>query len=175
MMEHVLVLFPHHYWLCLDPPGYRLNDGYWHSVDLAARDNLLTLTIDEEEASPLKITNPFTIRTGDRYFFGGHLTIKLTLSNSYRPKTGHLFSKSNFFSDPQVVQKLTTRFGSVRQSWIASMAACSTFSLTTSSLILTLFCSGSGDDMLSFCWVPVGSLIGRQFNLTIEQLQKAKP
>uniref|UniRef100_A0A3Q2Y8E5 Contactin associated protein 1 n=1 Tax=Hippocampus comes TaxID=109280 RepID=A0A3Q2Y8E5_HIPCM len=50
--------------------AYRLNDGYWHSVDLAARDNLLTLTIDEEEGSPLKITNPFTIRTGDRYFFG---------------------------------------------------------------------------------------------------------
>uniref|UniRef100_A0A3Q3XK08 Uncharacterized protein n=1 Tax=Mola mola TaxID=94237 RepID=A0A3Q3XK08_MOLML len=47
-----------------------LNDGYWHTVDLAARDNLLTLTIDEEEGSPLKITNPFTIRTGDRYFFG---------------------------------------------------------------------------------------------------------
>uniref|UniRef100_A0A8C6KLH7 Contactin associated protein 1 n=1 Tax=Nothobranchius furzeri TaxID=105023 RepID=A0A8C6KLH7_NOTFU len=51
--------------------GYRLNDGYWHSVDLAARDNLLTLTIDEEEGSPLKITNPFSIRTSDRYFFGG--------------------------------------------------------------------------------------------------------
>uniref|UniRef100_A0AAQ5ZHT5 Contactin associated protein 1 n=1 Tax=Amphiprion ocellaris TaxID=80972 RepID=A0AAQ5ZHT5_AMPOC len=51
--------------------GYRLNDGYWHTVDLAARDNLLTLTIDEEEGSPLRITNPFTIRTGDRYFFGG--------------------------------------------------------------------------------------------------------
>uniref|UniRef100_A0A3B5MS93 Contactin associated protein 1 n=1 Tax=Xiphophorus couchianus TaxID=32473 RepID=A0A3B5MS93_9TELE len=50
--------------------AYRLNDGYWHTVDLAARDNLLTLTIDEEEGSPLKITNPFSIRTGDRYFFG---------------------------------------------------------------------------------------------------------
>uniref|UniRef100_A0A3B3Z7C2 Uncharacterized protein n=1 Tax=Periophthalmus magnuspinnatus TaxID=409849 RepID=A0A3B3Z7C2_9GOBI len=50
--------------------AYRLNDGYWHTVDLAARDSLLTLTIDEEEASPLRITNPFTIRTGDRYFFG---------------------------------------------------------------------------------------------------------
>lgn len=42
-------------------------------MDLAARDNLLTLTIDEEEGSPLKITNPFSIRTGDRYFFGGEL------------------------------------------------------------------------------------------------------
>ncbi len=55
--------------------GYRLNDGYWHTVDLAARDNLLTLTIDEEEGSPLKITNPFTIRTGDRYFFGGEVMV----------------------------------------------------------------------------------------------------
>lgn len=55
------------------PSGYRLNDGYWHTVDLTAKDNLLTLTIDEEKESPLKITNPFTIRTGDRYFFGGKL------------------------------------------------------------------------------------------------------
>lgn len=57
--------------VCVKSPGYRLNDGYWHTVDLVVRDNLLTLTIDEEEDSPLKITNPFTIRTGDRYFFGG--------------------------------------------------------------------------------------------------------
>uniref|UniRef100_A0A8C2DSN8 Contactin associated protein 1 n=1 Tax=Cyprinus carpio TaxID=7962 RepID=A0A8C2DSN8_CYPCA len=51
--------------------GYRLNDGFWHTVDLTAKDNLLTITIDEDESSPLKITNPFTVRTGDRYFFGG--------------------------------------------------------------------------------------------------------
>ncbi|KAK1797962.1 hypothetical protein P4O66_000723 [Electrophorus voltai] len=50
--------------------GYRLNDGFWHTVDLAARDNLLSITIDEDESSPLKITNPFMVRTGDRYFFG---------------------------------------------------------------------------------------------------------
>lgn len=60
--------------------GYRLNDGYWHTVDLAARDNLLTLTIDEEEGSPLKIVNPFTIRTGDRYFFGGE-SVKIELES----------------------------------------------------------------------------------------------
>ena len=53
------------------PAGYRLNDGYWHTVDLAAKDNLLSVTIDEDEGSPLKITNPFMVRTGDRYFFGG--------------------------------------------------------------------------------------------------------
>uniref|UniRef100_A0AAR2LC69 Contactin associated protein 1 n=1 Tax=Pygocentrus nattereri TaxID=42514 RepID=A0AAR2LC69_PYGNA len=51
--------------------GYRLNDGFWHTVDLAAKDNLLTITIDEDESSPLKITNPFQVKTGDRYFFGG--------------------------------------------------------------------------------------------------------
>lgn len=60
-----------HDWVFLKSLGYRLNDGYWHTVDLTARDNLLTLTIDEEKESPLKVTNPFTIRTGDRYFFGG--------------------------------------------------------------------------------------------------------
>ena len=31
----------------------------------------MTITIDDDEGSPLKITNPFTVRTGDRYFFGG--------------------------------------------------------------------------------------------------------
>ena len=48
-----------------------MNDGMWHTVDLAARDNLMSITIDDGEGSPLKITNPFTVRTGDRYFFGG--------------------------------------------------------------------------------------------------------
>ncbi|MBN3296477.1 CNTP1 protein, partial [Amia calva] len=51
--------------------GYRLNDGFWHTVDLVARDNFVTVTIDEDEGSPLRITNFFTVRTGDRYFFGG--------------------------------------------------------------------------------------------------------
>lgn len=51
--------------------GYRLNDGFWHTVDLAARDNLLSVTVDEDESSPLKITNPFIVRTGNTYFFGG--------------------------------------------------------------------------------------------------------
>uniref|UniRef100_A0A8C9SE52 Contactin associated protein 1 n=1 Tax=Scleropages formosus TaxID=113540 RepID=A0A8C9SE52_SCLFO len=51
--------------------GYGLNDGFWHTVDLAARDNFLVVTIDEDEGSPLKITNVFAMRTGDRYFFGG--------------------------------------------------------------------------------------------------------
>ncbi|MBN3286888.1 CNTP1 protein, partial [Polyodon spathula] len=51
--------------------GYCLNNGFWHSVDLVARDNFATVIIDEEEGSPLRINNIFTLRTGDRYFFGG--------------------------------------------------------------------------------------------------------
>uniref|UniRef100_A0A8C4NRM7 Contactin associated protein 1 n=1 Tax=Dicentrarchus labrax TaxID=13489 RepID=A0A8C4NRM7_DICLA len=43
----------------LQPLGYRLNDGYWHTVDLAARDNLLTLTIDEEKLLKSYILNRF--------------------------------------------------------------------------------------------------------------------
>ncbi|MBN3323539.1 CNTP1 protein, partial [Atractosteus spatula] len=51
--------------------GYRLNDGFWHTVDLVARDNSVTVIIDENEGSPLRITSVFTIRTGDIYYFGG--------------------------------------------------------------------------------------------------------
>ncbi|KAJ8414416.1 hypothetical protein AAFF_G00052860 [Aldrovandia affinis] len=51
--------------------GFRLNDGFWHTVELLARDNFVTVIIDDDEGSPLKITNPFMVRTGDQYFFGG--------------------------------------------------------------------------------------------------------
>ncbi|KAG7492337.1 hypothetical protein MATL_G00013200 [Megalops atlanticus] len=51
--------------------GYRLNDGFWHTVEVLARDNSVTVIVDEDESSPLKITNPLTVRTGDQYFFGG--------------------------------------------------------------------------------------------------------
>ncbi|KAJ8344708.1 hypothetical protein SKAU_G00289010 [Synaphobranchus kaupii] len=51
--------------------GFRLNDGFWHTVDLVARDNSVTVTIDDDEGSPIKITSIFTVRTGDSYFFGG--------------------------------------------------------------------------------------------------------
>ncbi|XP_048870641.1 contactin-associated protein 1-like isoform X1 [Brienomyrus brachyistius] len=51
--------------------GYRLNDGFWHTVEIVARDNFVTVTIDDDEGSPLKITNVFTVRTGYHYYFGG--------------------------------------------------------------------------------------------------------
>ncbi|KAG2460567.1 CNTP1 protein, partial [Polypterus senegalus] len=51
--------------------GYRLNNGFWHSVDLVARDGSVTVIIDEEEGSPFRVNSEFTLRTGDKYFFGG--------------------------------------------------------------------------------------------------------
>uniref|UniRef100_A0A3Q3KKR4 Contactin associated protein 1 n=1 Tax=Mastacembelus armatus TaxID=205130 RepID=A0A3Q3KKR4_9TELE len=83
--------------------GYRLNDGYWHTVDLAARDNLLTLTIDEEEGSPLKITNPFTIRTGDRYFFGGVL-------NNFHGCMQHIFIDNEQLDIDIILQRQWGRY-----------------------------------------------------------------
>ncbi|KAG5831805.1 hypothetical protein ANANG_G00283270 [Anguilla anguilla] len=58
--------------------GYRLNDGQWHTVDIVARDNFVMVTIDDDEGSPLKISSLFTVRTGDRYFFGGCPTTNTT-------------------------------------------------------------------------------------------------
>uniref|UniRef100_A0A8C6TPW3 Contactin associated protein 1 n=1 Tax=Neogobius melanostomus TaxID=47308 RepID=A0A8C6TPW3_9GOBI len=85
--------------------GYRLNDGYWHTVDLAARDNLLTLTIDEEEASPLRITNPFTIRTGDRYFFGGQTSL-----NRFHGCMQHIFIDNEQLDIDIILQRQWGRY-----------------------------------------------------------------
>ncbi|KAJ8377239.1 hypothetical protein AAFF_G00264670 [Aldrovandia affinis] len=51
--------------------GHGLSDGSWHTVQLAAGDNSVTVEIDDDETPPLKITNPVAVLTGDRYFFGG--------------------------------------------------------------------------------------------------------
>ncbi|KAM8945597.1 contactin-associated protein 1 [Pelodytes ibericus] len=51
--------------------GYRLNDGFWHSVSLIARENSAVVTIDEDEGAKFKIDYPFQLRTGDTYYFGG--------------------------------------------------------------------------------------------------------
>lgn len=91
--------------------GYRLNDGYWHTVDLAARDNLLTLTIDEEEGSPLRITNPFTIRTGDRYFFGGEDLMQTSVD-----KLLILYTFCKHLLCPQVAHKPITQYANVKPS-----------------------------------------------------------
>uniref|UniRef100_A0A8C6TPX5 Contactin associated protein 1 n=1 Tax=Neogobius melanostomus TaxID=47308 RepID=A0A8C6TPX5_9GOBI len=84
---------------------FQLNDGYWHTVDLAARDNLLTLTIDEEEASPLRITNPFTIRTGDRYFFGGQTSL-----NRFHGCMQHIFIDNEQLDIDIILQRQWGRY-----------------------------------------------------------------
>ena len=80
-------------------------------MDLAARDNLLTLTIDEEEGSPLKITNPFTIRTGDRYFFGGEWIMldQNKRTNLYHPILKCVFLCSGCPKTNNTIRKCETK------------------------------------------------------------------
>ncbi|KAM5136005.1 contactin-associated protein 1 [Mantella aurantiaca] len=51
--------------------GYRLNDGFWHSVSLVARENSAVVVIDEDEGAQFKINYLFQLRTGHSYYFGG--------------------------------------------------------------------------------------------------------
>ncbi|XP_040293573.1 contactin-associated protein 1 [Bufo bufo] len=51
--------------------GYRLNDGFWHSVSLVARENSAVVIIDEDEGAQFKINYQFQLRSGDTYYFGG--------------------------------------------------------------------------------------------------------
>ncbi|XP_019361270.1 PREDICTED: contactin-associated protein 1 isoform X1 [Gavialis gangeticus] len=51
--------------------GYRLNDGFWHSVLLVARDGSAVVTIDDDDGAEFRVAHPFQLRTGSQYFFGG--------------------------------------------------------------------------------------------------------
>ncbi|NXR50509.1 CNTP1 protein, partial [Hippolais icterina] len=51
--------------------GHRLNDGFWHSVNLVAREGSAVVTIDDEDGAEFRVAHPFQLRTGSQYFFGG--------------------------------------------------------------------------------------------------------
>uniref|UniRef100_A0A8C8A4R0 Contactin associated protein 1 n=1 Tax=Otus sunia TaxID=257818 RepID=A0A8C8A4R0_9STRI len=51
--------------------GHRLNDGFWHSVQLVARDGSAVVTIDDDDGAEFRVAHPFHLRTGNQYFFGG--------------------------------------------------------------------------------------------------------
>ncbi|XP_022446294.1 contactin-associated protein-like 5 isoform X1 [Delphinapterus leucas] len=51
--------------------GSDLNDGLWHSVSINARRNRITLTLDDDAASPAQDTTRMQIYSGNRYYFGG--------------------------------------------------------------------------------------------------------
>eukprot|EP00069_Balaena_mysticetus_P020699 bmy_13117T0 len=51
--------------------GSDLNDGLWHSVTINARRNRITLTLDNDAASPAQDTTRMQIYSGNRYYFGG--------------------------------------------------------------------------------------------------------
>ncbi|XP_040593711.1 contactin-associated protein-like 5 isoform X2 [Mesocricetus auratus] len=51
--------------------GSDLNDGLWHSVSINARRNRVTLTLDNDAASPAQDTSRLQIYSGNSYYFGG--------------------------------------------------------------------------------------------------------
>ncbi|XP_013202139.1 contactin-associated protein-like 5 [Microtus ochrogaster] len=51
--------------------GSYLNDGLWHSVSVNARRNRVTLTLDNDAASPAPDTSRLRIYSGNSYYFGG--------------------------------------------------------------------------------------------------------
>ncbi|XP_051004143.1 contactin-associated protein like 5-1-like [Acomys russatus] len=51
--------------------GSALNDGLWHSVSINARRNRVTLTLDNDAASPASETSWLQIYSGNSYYFGG--------------------------------------------------------------------------------------------------------
>ncbi|GAB1301266.1 Contactin-associated protein like 5-1 [Apodemus speciosus] len=51
--------------------GSGLNDGQWHSVSINARRNRVTLTLDNDAASPAPATSWLQIYSGSSYYFGG--------------------------------------------------------------------------------------------------------
>nr|XP_021512328.1 contactin-associated protein-like 5 [Meriones unguiculatus] len=51
--------------------GSNLNDGLWHSVSINARRNRITLTLDNDAASPGPDTSRLQIYSGNSYYFGG--------------------------------------------------------------------------------------------------------
>ncbi|XP_037066950.1 contactin-associated protein like 5-1-like isoform X2 [Peromyscus leucopus] len=51
--------------------GSDLNDGLWHSVSINARRNRVTLTLDNDAASPAADTSQLQIYSGNSYYFGG--------------------------------------------------------------------------------------------------------
>lgn len=52
-------------------PGYRLNDGFWHSVSLKVHETSAVITIDDQNDASFRVDRNIQLRTGNRYFFGG--------------------------------------------------------------------------------------------------------
>ncbi|KAG5841398.1 hypothetical protein ANANG_G00199090 [Anguilla anguilla] len=65
--------------------GSNLNDGQWHSVDLAVARGLVRVTVDGEKALVAHANSPFRVSPGNSYFFGGcpEQTYKTECRNPY--------------------------------------------------------------------------------------------
>ncbi|XP_034369001.1 contactin-associated protein like 5-2 isoform X2 [Arvicanthis niloticus] len=92
--------------------GRRLNDGQWHSVSINARRNRVTLTLDNDAASPAPETSRLQIYSGNSYYFGG-CPDNLTDSQCLNPTKAFQGCMRLIFIDNQPKDLISVQQGSL--------------------------------------------------------------
>ncbi|KAM5326786.1 contactin-associated protein-like 5 isoform 2-T2 [Glossophaga mutica] len=92
--------------------GSNLNDGLWHSVSINARRNRITLTLDNDAASPAQDTTRIQIYSGNSYYFGG-CPDNLTVSQCLNPIKAFQGCMRLIFIDNQPKDLMSVQQGSL--------------------------------------------------------------
>ncbi|XP_035878469.1 contactin-associated protein-like 5 [Phyllostomus discolor] len=92
--------------------GTNLNDGLWHSVSINARRNRITLTLDNDAASPAQDTTRVQIYSGNSYYFGG-CPDNLTVSQCLNPIKAFQGCMRLIFIDNQPKDLISVQQGSL--------------------------------------------------------------
>ncbi|XP_045059091.2 contactin-associated protein-like 5 isoform X1 [Desmodus rotundus] len=92
--------------------GSNLNDGSWHSVSINARRNRITLTLDNDAASPTQDTTQIQIYSGNSYYFGG-CPDNLTVSQCLNPIKAFQGCMRLIFIDNQPKDLISVQQGSL--------------------------------------------------------------
>ncbi|KYO18229.1 contactin-associated protein-like 2 isoform B [Alligator mississippiensis] len=92
--------------------GSNLHDGLWHSVNINARRNRITLMLDNDVASATHATTASPIFSGDSYYFGG-CTDNFTDSQCLNPITAFQGCMRLIFIDNQPKDLILVQQGSL--------------------------------------------------------------
>ncbi|XP_036277629.1 contactin-associated protein-like 5 [Pipistrellus kuhlii] len=92
--------------------GSNLNDGLWHSVSINARRSRITLSLDNDAASPDPDTTQIQIYSGNSYYFGG-CPDNLTASQCLNPIKAFQGCMRLIFIDNQPKDLISVQQGSL--------------------------------------------------------------
>uniref|UniRef100_F1RXZ0 Contactin associated protein family member 5 n=1 Tax=Sus scrofa TaxID=9823 RepID=F1RXZ0_PIG len=92
--------------------GRNLNDGLWHLLSINARRNRITLTLDNDAASPAQDTSRMQIYSGNSYYFGG-CPDNLTDSQCLNPTKAFQGCMRLIFIDNQPKDLISVQQGSL--------------------------------------------------------------